>query len=512
MRRTRESGSALIIALVTIILMLGVVAVLATASLGEVSSVGAMDRSSKAGYYAESGIHIAIAEINASRDLSGDGKIGWVAHGSEDESVAVSIVNPALFAFADGTYPSTVTLLVVARSGLSHGNFVPARSTERRYTVVLKTLPPFPAPGTAALSLLGDPTDAAKKAKIDIKKGNAVNGPIGDGHDQANGPVNLPGLGIQMDAFKKLDLKKGYNPDDFLGAVNGVEVTGWQPITAPPIDFDAMDAAAKAMDAYATALISNPSSTKVTDLGDGTKATPTNYTFGYDAFGTPIAGSVTVIDTSGGDERHWDNANITGQGTLIITGSLDIHHNATLNWKGDVFVLGNDKGKDSLKIDHDSQVKIDGGLYMLGVDNKEAKLRVHGDSGKDHADSALTVNGPVIVIADKSSKSKAEFKAHEHDSMVTINGYLGLFGDKIKLDAKSGKNDLTHFQVNGEVVLAVPGGDKDKIDVKLNQNVDFDYDSVQRQGALDRIAQFFADKPNVKRTYTIGAWYEAALK
>jgi hypothetical protein len=504
MRTRRQAGSALILAIVMILLIIAMTGVLLTTTQNDLSTTGATDRHTKAGLFALSGVHIALTELNTNLNLevTGDARVGYVIHGGPDETVTVRLLDApggSEVTFAE-PYKEVYILDATARSGLSHGQFVPSRSTQRNYVAVLKQILPVPSQADAALAILGDPS----KGKVDVKGKSNAN-IVGDGRDQVDPIHGVPGLGIEGRALEKMKLK--FTDSEFTGYDGaGAAVTGAQPLSDPTLDFAALDAAARAIDAYAQGLMTASGTQTITDLNNGTKASPASYTFGSGP------DSVTVVDAS--KKNHdWKNVNVTGEGTLIIysgDGHFDIH-DSTLDWKGDVILIsGDDKDKDRVKIDHSSTVSIDGGLYIVGVGDKAAKLDVKGDDGKNKRAAALTVKGPTLVIADRTAKSKAELKLDSHQSKVQFDGYVGVFGDKVKVKAKHEKE--ANLVVNGSMVLGVPDVDKKtKVDVKISENIDINYNSLLYQEALDRLGRFLKGA-KIPPKYMVGSFYEPALR
>lgn len=216
-------------------------------------------------------------------------------------------------------------------------------------------------------------------------------------------------------------------------------------------------------------------------------------------WGSPTDPQVIVIE---GKKLKIDHgAVVTGYGTLIIYGNLDIHHGA-LNWYGDIIVMaespdGGKKGKGSKLHNHHGGLNVEGSIIMLGNGSKgKAKFDIH-NTGK-HDDYTTSIDGGVFMFGGAADdKDKVEFKA-KHGNL-TIDGLIAMMGSQVKIkihpdNKKKGGGKL--FNLNGGLVLVVPDDtnarrpNRQKADINLDGNVAIQYDSVKVAKALQNLLDF----------------------
>lgn len=559
-RATRARGSALITTLVTIVILIGAVGVLVAVTGNNLRVSGNVERESLVQFLGESGVNIALAEVNTGKDIMSAGAgagVGYVDFGSDREGhVKIRLLDPTTglpTARASAKpFPFAYELDVQADrviAGRSLGT--------RRYKVYLVRDLPFPASKNAALAILGDPA----KGKVEVKKPVGI---TGNGNDASPIPdAGVPGLGIQGDFIDTMKAK--FDPNTFIGRENGIPVTGAQPIQDPPLDFSKIDTAAKAMSdaAFAQGNSLVPTSTPanlnkdknndgVTTYGGVGETTLINGNVHWDQtniqgtgnlvitgdvhidhstinFGSDPNGVVFLNGDGGGkgNEVHIDHSTITGSGTLIVNGDVKLDH-TVLNWNGPVIVLGGDDAKTRFTAEHSSltigtltgpdasgNFTENGGLYLLGVGDKSAKFKIEGNDHDPANPSSLTLNGPLLAIADRGNQSKAEVKIESKQSDAVINGYVGVFGDKVKFKVKSGDDGKANdgsVTINGGVTLGVPDQDKKtKVEFKVKGDTTIQYNHAIEDASLATLVSFLA-QGGTPPTYKIGAWIETGLK
>jgi len=260
----------------------------------------------------------------------------------------------------------------------------------------------------------------------------------------------------------------------------------------------------------------NPDYTYIDD--DTFKATKgevlTDYTFGTSA------DSVTIIDTTKikFDKKHsGEDAVISGQGTLVILGELDVHH-ADFEWDGDIIVLGDER--DAKIHNHHGTLDVEGTIVVLGSGAKgKSGIHIHNDKKED--DSTSSINGGVLLMSGADdTKEKVEFKVH-HGSL-DMRGILMMLGHQIKVDLHpehgKKKGDPGHFSFDGNMILGVEAAgdiyDKkgklkkskaSKLDIKIKGNVAIQHDSDAVDDALALFKDFFDEyAPDVERPPAVG--------
>jgi hypothetical protein len=101
---------------------------------------------------------------------------------------------------------------------------------------------------------------------------------------------------------------------------------------------------------------------------------------------------------------------LTGHGTLVVSESLFVQSGATLDWNGDVIVLGT-SGADAL-ISNEGNISVTGNFVLIGDDNRDVSFVSKPGAG-------VTVNGALTVLTDYSNTgTKAQFLI-ESDMQVT---------------------------------------------------------------------------------------------
>jgi hypothetical protein len=221
-----------------------------------------------------------------------------------------------------------------------------------------------------------------------------------------------------------------------------------------------------------------------------------------------------VIYITNGKLKLENNLVIEGTGTLVIDGGkLDLSH-ATLDWDGDIYILGDEnKGDAQFKVRH-ANVDITGDIFLLGSDNGKVKMDLHNDNGKN--DGYTKIRGSILAIGGTGKKSNAEFKVHHGD--LDIEGFITMSGTKTKLDIFQ---QAPHFgnadiRINGGICLLVPEAEKnknEKAEIKLHARGggegDFviQYNSDIVKAAVKRIGNLLDLPPK----HTVVSWQEKKI-
>ncbi|MHC4247652.1 MAG: autotransporter outer membrane beta-barrel domain-containing protein [Planctomycetota bacterium] len=218
------------------------------------------------------------------------------------------------------------------------------------------------------------------------------------------------------------------------------------------------------MKTYADGIID----TVTTDLVDLARANG-NYVEGRnertstdETWGTTADPIVKVVDAN---KLTVDHA-ITGAGTLVVMGDLDIK-SGSLAWDGDVIVLGHNKNAGIHNVG--GTVNINGGVVVI-ADENFADFHANGSG------VSTTVNGAMLMVGGNATSGggRARFQVNTNGANMSIYGMVMAMGDNIDFRA----NANTTLDVDGGIALAVPPSASPSVQVRLQGNVDIDYDSV----------------------------------
>ncbi len=229
-------------------------------------------------------------------------------------------------------------------------------------------------------------------------------------------------------------------------------------------------------------------------------------------WGTQENPQITVIDAK--KLKIDGGAQVTGYGTLIVYGNLDIHH-GSLDFTGNIIIMGESpdgKTKEAKLQNHHGTLNIDGTVILLGNGKGKAKLHIHNTNKVD--DGGTNITGAVLLFSGSGNqKDKAEFKA-KHGNL-NVDGLVAIIGDKVKVDLhpeNKKKKGTQSINIQGGLIVAVPddGNGNQKADVKLHGNVTVQYDSVKVANALAQFAQFIGELDELvppKKQYALkGGW------
>ena len=205
-------------------------------------------------------------------------------------------------------------------------------------------------------------------------------------------------------------------------------------------------------------------------------------------WGTAASPEITVIDAT---KLHMHKGTtVTGAGVLVINGRFDLH-DGDFSFDGPVIVLGSDN-KDSRMHVHHANMTVNGPLVVIANEKGKAAVHIHNEDGTKGNVSGTTINGAFLALSagttDKPKKEESKF--HYHHGNMTVNGFLGMFGDdKAKMHIhglKDTKNDNKQgsFTANGATMIGSTTDADDpkggRVDVHLHgANVKFNYDSLE---------------------------------
>ncbi|MHC5055694.1 MAG: hypothetical protein ACYTKD_13370 [Planctomycetota bacterium] len=181
-----------------------------------------------------------------------------------------------------------------------------------------------------------------------------------------------------------------------------------------------------------------------------------------ETWGTTADPVVKVVDAN----KLTVNHDITGAGTLVVMGDLDIK-SGSLVWDGDVIVLGSTKNAGIHNVG--GTVDIEGGVVVI-ADGNFADFHANGSG------VSTTVNGAMLMVGGNATSGggRARFQVNTNGASMSIYGMVMMMGDDIDFRA----NANTTLDVDGGIALAVPPSAAPSVQVRLQGNVDIDYDSV----------------------------------
>ena len=195
-------------------------------------------------------------------------------------------------------------------------------------------------------------------------------------------------------------------------------------------------------------------------------------------YGT-LEAPVTVYLSKKVDLKH--DGSITGYGTLVIDDKFKIHTGSSLDWYGDVIVVGNEKKHAKVDV-HGGNLNISGNLMILG----------YGDDDKDHVKFEVdhlgyaSIDGSVFMSTSftdteytdkkgnkKKKKNKAELKVKKGE--LDIDGLFTMLGQDIKLNFGHDSD----VSIHGMWQIATPQQTetgKEKVKLKIDGNLEIVYD------------------------------------
>ncbi|MBI2901587.1 MAG: hypothetical protein HYY17_15495 [Planctomycetes bacterium] len=539
-RRTRERGTALLLTVIVISMILGLSVSYFTIVMGEARTQHSTSSGTGAFYVAEAGLAQAVMELRTAQDIDGNGVVGACAGSFNGSPYTVTMTD-----MGDGT----LELVAVAS----------VNGTARAIEVRVASAPPVPVPGLGAQAALAFLGKTGKKAKIALHmhkpheefKNPDADGmdddgdedlwtstsasPIAiDGNDAAGVKPNLPGLGIEDPvAYEAVTDRVAHDmyhnkilPDTIIGDPmatitskkhGGItESASIAPLQTNPtsLNYENMNVIADQIEVVVGEMSTAPGVITIAQ---------NNYKFqGETTYGNQVAPATVVIDAE--KVEVTPGATVTGYGTLIVRGDMSILNNAKFNWTGDIVVLGG-SNRDAVFRNKHGELTVNGTVIVLAGDEnkKKATMRLDNDTGKH--DGSTVINGALLVWNGNETKTqdKAEFKAKHGD--FEINGFIGVYGDKVKFDAKMDHHHHDHadpdheahkprhkdgsFVVHGGVVVAVPGNDeKHKVKVHLHgDDILIQYDSVAIENAIMQLVNFGQlFTPPMPATYQVISW------
>ncbi len=441
--RGRDSGVVLLLSLVFMFAILGVAGSVFYLAIAEAKAARESSEQVISLYLAESGLEAAVHEIVKSEDPDSNG-IG-----------NKNVTNSA------GNYTVTVQDLggfvyQLTSTGDSGGATVTVDQVIKlRYTTA------FP---TAAVSVVGN----INEFELDIEEDLDL---FIDGGDS-------PAMSFSdVDLYNKLGLDMANAMA--AGNIPSTNITGTPTNQFTAADLSTWDIPFAHEPAYSSSLTDLSSLytelvTQVTAL----KPTATVVTGALaPTYGSP--GSPVVIYAP--DPRIGSSETVTGYGTLILGKSFEMN-NSSLNWTGDIFVVG-DGGGDAKLIIEGGTLDVTGNLLIIGEGNLEkTELKVTGGG-------SVTINGSMFMGADWNVQEGVEAElVVAGNSSFTLNGILNLMSAEAELEFEP--NPLNRVFINGMLQIAVPPGvTESHVEFEMKGNVEIYKDDAAIQIGLDALNQ-----------------------
>ena len=175
------------------------------------------------------------------------------------------------------------------------------------------------------------------------------------------------------------------------------------------------------------------------------KSTATTVTAPFSpTYGTPTSPVTIYVPTL----ELLDGMNVTGYGTLIVGDELTIGSTGSLNWTGDVFVVGDELAGNDADLRVKGDLTVAGNLVLLGEGAMDSGLRI------DSAGQA-TVNGSLFVGADWANQAGTKAEVRVDGGSLTVNGVMTMVGAEVELevDELSVGNACL---INGMLQIAIP--------------------------------------------------------
>ncbi len=418
---TRESGIALIFALLGVIVSAAIASSLVMVTMTETRAANAASAHAMAFYLAESGLNSARWEIGESTDPGGDGE------------GTVSVTSAA------GSYEIVATDLGsgfwrLDANGTSSGNAVVLEEV-----VQVVTSSTFPG---GAITLVGD----LDVAEVQFQPTTDL---IIDGG-------NSPALAIsdqttydEMGAYFATGVSAGFIAEtDVVGSITS---------TFQPGDADL--SIAKVPDAEVavsiTADMFNDLRTEIDTVWLPSAASQTipGGSAAWGTSGSPVKYKFPV------DQKITGGQTIQGYGTLLFKKNLIIESGGRLNWNGNVIIYGDDTADSLLEVD--GVLNVTGNILVMG--GKDRNLKVDLKSL-----GSVTVDGAFTVLTDYANPATQDQFLIAGD--LTVDGLLTIVAPKHQDEFKPGSD----VYVKGSLQLGRPSGaGETEFKVKFEDEAEF---------------------------------------
>ena len=204
---------------------------------------------------------------------------------------------------------------------------------------------------------------------------------------------------------------------------------------------------------------------------------------------------------------------ITGYGTLIVGDDFILSAGTTLDWYGDIFVIGDSTDDAELKVTGaGSSLTVTGNVVVLGEGAIDTEFEV------DHGGSA-TINGALFLGTDWTNPAgpEAELEIEEGGTLI-VNGLLTLMGAEVEIEFKDViSNSNNQISITGQMQLAVPpasAGIETEVELELHGAIQLIKDDAMIQAGVDSLQQLdanytiprIADLLTNTNEFTVSSW------
>ena len=467
----RESGLVLLSVLMVVMMLFATTAVVVNFSVSESEVLEQRLDELEAFYLAEGGIEAAKLEIIKGQDPDQDG-LGTLAGSNSTGAYTVDAIE-------------TGSIYDLTAAGTASGGSVVTLET----TIEIEYESVFPV---AAMSFVGDLGETNMKFELDddlILHGGsgpalsfsekAVYDSIGQKFATAIEDTSFPAgnlVGGVTNTFKykgkDYDLAIAYEPnyDNRLKDLSDL--------------YDELDAKADAL--AATALV-------VSGLS-GTYGDADN--------------PVTIYSPGNTDVK---NETVTGYGTLIIGKRMRLSKSTTVNWTGDIFVIGEDGvGGGSMRFT-DATLNVTGNVFILGEPGGSPNVVDIWENGQ------VNIDGNFFLATDWDSTNGDVRLSIRGDPLLgpatfTVDGVMTMMGQNVKI--KTNAEPLNSVVIDGMLQIAVPdAGTTTHLTLDFDGNFEV-YNDVDKISAGMGLLQELGVEHNllpqvgkiVKKTPTVRSW------
>jgi hypothetical protein len=424
----RNRGSVLIFALLLVILFFGMALALMNLGIETERDVRAEAFTRKALALAESGVNATIHEIIQGVDAGGDG-LGNVTRSLER-----------------GGYQVTATPRDNEFDLVAVGSYDDYRSTvEVTLVPTFKAISPVGAIGLSGILPPPDAEDFTQQiaqGEVTIDGGNHPAITVQDPGAYGRLLYNTEVLMNSISHYIVPGMFTG-QPTVPIRCGDGTVEMPYQQVDEPSINAELLESLRTELyDAVMTRMV--PAATRTLR---GIRTLEEDVTWG-----TVAAPEITVVR----DDLHIGMGyNVTGSGSLVILGRLNMEHRSSLRWDGDVYVLGDEtSGANNSWLRNDgARVDVNGNLLLIETDHSAAELShvPHEAEHRDIPDIHTTVNGTLMVAHGPYGEIA---RITTPCGTLTVNGLLAMNGERISIEHLPD----AHLVVNGSIQAGLLNG------------------------------------------------------
>lgn len=476
----QNRGSALIIAIVTVLILSGVVGALMVLITNRQYNSAKTVAGRKAKEIAETGANNYLSGINQGTSVAPGPITG--------DTVSLTLI------LWQGEITEETVKITATRQGTDVAIYAVGEFDGVQHTVTLVATPTPPAglfPGgvsPGALSILGEPgpnfqLQVTGSAKLTGGSSAALMIQDKDTFDGANIEQ------IVDDIFAG-----NYAPDTFTGSEQTFFKTssgqGMVPFKNKEGDSPTTDFLTTFQEAFVDYAEDNVA------IADNTLSN-TTYGVGPVVFGTPAAPEITVIE----DNVTFDGALVSGAGTLIIKGNASILGGANFTWDGDIIILGETDASTNVTV-KSSSLSVTGKIFSINKEGNGVNLSV--------TDSNMTLDGSYMSLSTGTSPSQTTFT----DGLVDIKGiYIDMADSGTQFAASNSGFGPTKFKIKGTTFLAATDTDGD-ITATLDGKTELIFDQKLFNKERKALNAFVKDKLTFNPPpggYSVKAYFEKAM-